>query len=53
MPRGERSNIVIEPRLSHQWYVKTEEMAARANEAVNKGEINFILAIGLKHILIG
>ena len=41
VPRGERSNIVIEPRLSHQWYVKTEEMAARANEAVNKGEIKF------------
>jgi valyl-tRNA synthetase len=41
VPRGERSNIVIEPRLSHQWYVKTEEMAAKANEAVNKGEIKF------------
>ena len=41
VPRGERSNIVIEPRLSHQWYVKTEEMAARANEVVNKGEIKF------------
>ncbi len=41
VPRGERSNIVIEPRLSHQWYVRTKEMAARANEAVNKGEIKF------------
>ena len=41
VPRGERSNIVIEPRLSHQWYVKTEEMALRANDAVNKGEIKF------------
>ena len=41
VPRGERSNIVIEPRLSHQWYVKTEEMAARANEAVDKKEIKF------------
>ena len=41
VPRGERSNIVIEPRLSHQWYVKTEEMAARANDAVNKGDIKF------------
>ena len=41
VPRGERSNIVIEPRLSHQWYVKTEEMAARANDAVNKEEIRF------------
>ena len=41
VPRGERSNIVIEPRLSHQWYVKTKEMALRANDAVNKGEIKF------------
>ena len=41
VPRGERSNVVIEPKLSHQWYVKTSEMAARANDAVNKGEIKF------------
>ena len=41
VPRGERSNVVIEPKLSHQWYVKTAEMAARANDAVNKGEIKF------------
>ncbi len=41
VPRGERSNIVIEPRLSHQWYVKTKEMALRANDAVNRGEIKF------------
>ena len=41
VPRGERSNIVIEPKLSHQWYVKTAEMASRANDAVNKGEIKF------------
>jgi valyl-tRNA synthetase len=41
VPRGERSNIVIEPRLSYQWYVKTKDMAARANNAVNSGEIKF------------
>ena len=41
VPRGERSNVVIEPKLSHQWYVKTSEMAARANEAVNNGDIKF------------
>ena len=41
VPRGERSNVVIEPKLSHQWYVKTSEMAAKANDAVNKGEIKF------------
>jgi Valyl-tRNA synthetase len=41
VPRGERSNMVIEPRLSFQWYVKTKEMAAKANEAVNKKEVVF------------
>ena len=41
VPRGERSNIVIEPKLSYQWYVKTSEMASKANEAVNNGEISF------------
>ena len=41
VPRGERSNIVIEPKLSYQWYVKTSEMAARANDAVNNGNIKF------------
>ena len=41
VPRGERSNIVIEPKLSFQWYVKTQEMAQKANDAVNKGEVVF------------
>ena len=41
IPRGERSNIVIEPRLSHQWYVKTSEMSEKANMQVKKGNIKF------------
>ena len=41
IPRGERSNIVIEPRLSYQWYVKTSEMAEKANMQVKKGNIKF------------
>ena len=41
VPRGERSNIVIEPRLSYQWYVKTADMAKKANAAVNNGEVKF------------
>ena len=41
VPRGERSNIVIEPKLSYQWYVKTEDMAKKANDAVNNGEVVF------------
>ncbi len=41
IPKGERSNIVIEPRLSHQWYVKTSEMAEKANIEVKKRNIKF------------
>ena len=41
VPRGERSNIVIEPKLSYQWYVKTKDMADKANKAVKNGEIKF------------
>ena len=41
IPKGERSNIVIAPRLSHQWYVKTSEMAQKANIEVKKGNIKF------------
>ncbi len=41
LPRGERSNIVIEPKLSSQWYVKTSEMAEKANAEVNNGNIKF------------
>ncbi len=41
VPRGERSNIVIEPRLSNQWYVKTSDMAKKANKEVENGNIKF------------
>ena len=41
IPRGERSNVVIEPMLSNQWYVETKSMATKANEAVEKGQIKF------------
>ena len=41
VPRGERSNIVIEPKLSNQWYVNTQDMAKKANDAVDNGEVVF------------
>ena len=41
VPRGERSNIVIEPKLSNQWYVNTQDMAKKANAAVDNGEVVF------------
>ena len=54
VPRGERSNIVIEPRLSNQWYVKTLENGLKRQIKKLKMEIlNFIQRTGLKLILIG
>ncbi len=42
MPRGEKSNVIIEPLLTDQWYVKTKPLAEPAMEAVRNGEIRFV-----------
>lgn len=44
IPRGDRTNSVIEPFLTNQWYVKTEPLAKPAIEAVKDGRIRFIPA---------
>ena len=42
IPRGEKSNVIIEPLLTEQWYVKTKPLAKPAIDAVKKGQIRFI-----------
>ncbi|GGI92909.1 valine--tRNA ligase [Legionella impletisoli] len=42
VPRGEKSNVIIEPLLTDQWYVKTKPLAEPAIDVVKKGEIRFI-----------
>lgn len=42
IPRGEKSNAIIEPLLTDQWYVKTKPLAEPAMAAVKSGEIRFI-----------
>lgn len=42
MPRGDRSHAVIEPFLTHQWYVKSKVLAEPAIRAVEKGDIQFV-----------
>lgn len=42
IPRGEKSNVIIEPLLTEQWYVKTKPLAKPALEAVKRGDIRFI-----------
>jgi len=41
VPRGDRSNAVIEPYLTDQWYVKVEPLAKPAIKAVENGDIKF------------
>lgn len=40
--RSERTNCVVEPRLSLQWYIDMEKLAGPALKAVEKDEIAFI-----------
>ncbi len=42
VPRGDRSNVVIEPWLTDQWYVKTQQLAQPAIRAVEDGRIKFV-----------
>ncbi len=41
VPYGDRSGVVVEPWLTDQWYVNTEELAAEAISYVERGEIRF------------
>jgi valyl-tRNA synthetase len=42
VPRGEKSNVIIEPLLTDQWYVKTKPLAEPAIAAVKNGDIRII-----------
>jgi valyl-tRNA synthetase len=42
VPHGDRSNVVIEPFLTDQWYVNAAELAKPAIAAVRDGKTNFV-----------
>ncbi|KLK93566.1 valyl-tRNA synthetase [Microvirga vignae] len=42
VPHGDRSNVVIEPYLTDQWYVNVKPLADRALDAVRKGQTKFV-----------
>ncbi|MBP9604049.1 MAG: valine--tRNA ligase [Chromatiaceae bacterium] len=44
VPRGDRSNAVIEPYLTDQWYVRIQPLAEPAIAAVEDGRIRFVPA---------
>ena len=41
VPHGDRSDSVIEPRLTDQWYVDAKTLSKKAMEAVEKGDTTF------------
>ncbi|MDE2389785.1 MAG: valine--tRNA ligase, partial [Betaproteobacteria bacterium] len=40
-PRGDRTNTIIEPMLTDQWYVAMEGLAKRGLDVVAQGEVKF------------
>ena len=42
VPRGDRSDVVVEPWLTDQWFVKIGPLAEPAIEAVRSGAIEFV-----------
>jgi valyl-tRNA synthetase len=42
VPHGDRSNVVIEPFLTDQWYVNAKELAKPAIAAVHEGKTRFV-----------
>ncbi len=42
VPRGDRSNAVLEPLLTDQWFVDIKPLAAPAIRAVEDGKIRFV-----------
>jgi valyl-tRNA synthetase len=40
-PRGDRTNTIIEPMLTDQWYVSMGDMAKRGLEVVASGQVKF------------
>ncbi len=41
-PFGDRSQVVLEPRITDQWFMKTDGLAAAAADAVRSGETRFV-----------
>lgn len=42
IPRSERTNTIVEPYLSQQWYLSMKDLAKPALEAVESGAIEFV-----------
>jgi valyl-tRNA synthetase len=45
LPLSQRSGVVVEPRLSRQWYLKVKGMAEKAVASVQSGQTRFVPAM--------
>lgn len=42
VPRGEKDDVVLEPMLTHQWFMNMDKFAKRGLELVSSGEVRFV-----------
>jgi valyl-tRNA synthetase len=42
IPRGDRTGAVIEPYLTEQWFIKMEDLAKPAVDAIKSGDVKFV-----------
>ena len=42
MPFGDRSGVILEPRITYQWFINAEKLAKPAIEAVKNGDLKFV-----------
>ena len=49
VPYGDRSNTVIEPLLTEQWFVDAKSLSKKPIKIVREGKTSFFQAPGQKH----
>ncbi|MCC2624258.1 MAG: valine--tRNA ligase [Burkholderiales bacterium] len=42
VPRGDRTNVIIEPMLTNQWFVNMDKFARDGLRIVNNGDVKFV-----------
>ena len=53
VPYGDRSNTIIEPLLTEQWFVNAKKLSKKPIEIVNKGKTSFFQKIGPRYFFNG
>ena len=53
VPYGDRSNTIIEPLLTEQWFVNAKKLSKKPIKIVNENKTSFFPTTGLKHFICG